>query len=86
MKHSDPSKVSGEAKKRGAKSLGTLGSGNHFIEIESVNKVFDSVAAKDLRNRRRRAGLRFDAHRKQGSRSPGLQRLSQDNRCRRSQF
>jgi tRNA-splicing ligase RtcB len=46
MKHSDPSKVSGEAKKRGAKSLGTLGSGNHFIEIESVNKVVDPVAAK----------------------------------------
>lgn len=46
MKHSDSSKVSSEAKKRGAKSLGTLGSGNHFIEIESVNKVFDSVAAE----------------------------------------
>ncbi|MHB2035461.1 MAG: RtcB family protein [Nitrososphaerales archaeon] len=46
MKHSDAAKVSAEAKKRGAKSLGTLGSGNHFIEIESVNKVFDPVAAK----------------------------------------
>ncbi|MGI0090198.1 MAG: RtcB family protein, partial [Nitrososphaerales archaeon] len=46
MKHSDPSKVSGEAKKRGAKSLGTLGSGNHFLEVEIVNKVVDSEAAK----------------------------------------
>jgi tRNA-splicing ligase RtcB len=46
MKHSDSSKVSGEAKKRGAKSLGTLGSGNHFLEIETVNKVHDGEAAK----------------------------------------
>jgi len=46
MKHSDPSKVSGEAKKRGAKSLGTLGSGNHFLEIERINKVLDPIAAK----------------------------------------
>jgi tRNA-splicing ligase RtcB (3'-phosphate/5'-hydroxy nucleic acid ligase) len=46
MKHSDPSKVSGEAKKRGAKSLGTLGSGNHFLEVELVNKVFDEAAAE----------------------------------------
>lgn len=46
MKHSDPSKVSGEAKKRGSKSLGTLGSGNHFLEIETVNQVHDSEAAK----------------------------------------
>ena len=46
MKHCDPGKVSGEAKKRGAKSLGTLGSGNHFLEIETVNQVSDPEAAK----------------------------------------
>ncbi len=46
MKHSDPSKVSGEAKKRGSKSLGTLGSGNHFLEIETINQVHDAEAAK----------------------------------------
>ncbi len=46
MKHSDPSKVSNEAKKRGAVSLGTLGSGNHFLEIETVNNIFDDEAAK----------------------------------------
>lgn len=46
MKHSDSSKVSGEAKKRGAKSLGTLGSGNHFIEVESVNQIADPDVAK----------------------------------------
>ena len=46
MKHSDASKVSAEAKKRGAKSLGTLGSGNHFLEIETVNQIHDEEAAK----------------------------------------
>lgn len=48
MKHADPSKVSGEAKKRGSKSLGTLGSGNHFLEIETVNQISDQKAAKTL--------------------------------------
>ncbi len=46
MKHADPSKVSGEAKKRGAKSLGTLGSGNHFLEVETVNQIPDPDTAK----------------------------------------
>ncbi len=46
MKHSDPTKVSGEAKKRGSKALGTLGSGNHFLEVETVNQVLDPIAAK----------------------------------------
>ncbi|MGI0080461.1 MAG: RtcB family protein, partial [Nitrososphaerales archaeon] len=48
MKHSDPSKVSAEAKKRGAKSLGTLGSGNHFLEVETVNKICDEEVARAL--------------------------------------
>jgi tRNA-splicing ligase RtcB len=46
MKHSDPSKVSPDAKKRGAKSLGTLGSGNHFLEVEKVDKICDPESAK----------------------------------------
>jgi tRNA-splicing ligase RtcB (3'-phosphate/5'-hydroxy nucleic acid ligase) len=46
MKHSDPSKVSAEAKSRGAKSLGTLGSGNHFLEVELVNRIIDQNAAR----------------------------------------
>ncbi|MCL4518540.1 MAG: RtcB family protein [Thaumarchaeota archaeon] len=46
MRHADPSKVSNEAKKRGSKSLGTLGSGNHFLEVETVNRVLDEQAAK----------------------------------------
>jgi tRNA-splicing ligase RtcB len=42
---SDPSKVSKRAKDRGRPQLGTLGSGNHFIEIDVVEAVIDSHAA-----------------------------------------
>lgn len=41
----DPSNVSKRAKERGAPQLGTLGSGNHFIEIDCVDEVFDTAAA-----------------------------------------
>lgn len=46
MAGAEPSKVSNFAKKRGAPQLGTLGSGNHFIEIQEVEKIFDSEVAK----------------------------------------
>jgi tRNA-splicing ligase RtcB len=36
----DPSKVSSRAKDRGHNQLGTLGSGNHFLEIQVVEQVF----------------------------------------------
>ena len=42
----DPSKVSDLAKKRGKKQIGTLGSGNHFIEVQVVDKVFNPDVAK----------------------------------------
>ena len=41
MKGADPSKVSDLAKKRGCPQLGTLGAGNHFLEIQKVTDVFD---------------------------------------------
>jgi tRNA-splicing ligase RtcB len=37
----DPSAVSPDAKRRGADQLGTIGSGNHFVEIDVVEKVFE---------------------------------------------
>ncbi|MFB6070442.1 MAG: RtcB family protein [Halanaeroarchaeum sp.] len=41
----DPSKVSDEAKNRGRKQIGSLGSGNHFLEVQRVTDVFrDDVA------------------------------------------
>ena len=44
----DPSKVSARAKERGHDQLGTLGSGNHFLEIQTVDEVFDDSLAKHL--------------------------------------
>ncbi len=41
----DPDKVSARAKQRGHKQLGTIGSGNHFIELQRVMKVIDAEAA-----------------------------------------
>jgi tRNA-splicing ligase RtcB len=41
----DPSKVSKRARERGRPQLGSLGAGNHFIEIDLVEQVFDSLAA-----------------------------------------
>lgn len=44
----DASLVSGRAKARGADQLGTMGAGNHFVEVEVVEKVFDKKEAKRL--------------------------------------
>lgn len=46
MAGADPSAVSDRAKKRGHDQLGTLGSGNHFLEIQRVETIFDADAAK----------------------------------------
>lgn len=40
MEGADPEKVSQQALKRGKNQLGTLGSGNHFLEIDLVEKIF----------------------------------------------
>lgn len=41
----DPAVVSKEAKKRGKDQVGTLGSGNHFLEIQKVEDIFDADTA-----------------------------------------
>lgn len=41
----DASQVSKEAKDRGRDQLGTLGAGNHFIEVDQVTETFDEEAA-----------------------------------------
>lgn len=46
--NADPNKVSDKARKRGAPQLGSLGSGNHFLEIQKVAKVHDEEAAKRM--------------------------------------
>ena len=42
----DPSKVSDKAKQRGKNQVGSLGSGNHFLEVQRVTDVFDEPVAK----------------------------------------
>jgi len=44
----DPSYVSASAKQRGFPQIGTLGSGNHFLEVQVVDKIFDEKAAKKM--------------------------------------
>jgi tRNA-splicing ligase RtcB len=41
----DPAKVSEKAKRRGHDQLGTIGSGNHFVEVQVVDEVFAPDAA-----------------------------------------
>lgn len=41
-----PEVVSAKAMKRGRPQLGTLGAGNHFLEIQVVDEVFDETAAR----------------------------------------
>jgi tRNA-splicing ligase RtcB len=41
----DPDAVSARAKQRGKPQLGTLGSGNHFVEVQRVDEVFDEKTA-----------------------------------------
>ncbi|MGA8303130.1 MAG: RtcB family protein [Thermoplasmata archaeon] len=43
-----PGAVSDGARKRGMKQLGTLGAGNHFLEVQAVDEVFDATFAPVL--------------------------------------
>ena len=44
----DPNKVSKRAKDRGRPQIGTLGAGNHFIEVDRVDQIFDRQAAQAM--------------------------------------
>ena len=48
IKNADPNKVSDKAKKRGAPQLGSLGSGNHFLEVQKVTEIHDEEAANRM--------------------------------------
>jgi tRNA-splicing ligase RtcB len=45
MGGADPARVSTKAKQRGGPQLGTLGAGNHFLEVEVVEEIYDPAAA-----------------------------------------
>jgi tRNA-splicing ligase RtcB (3'-phosphate/5'-hydroxy nucleic acid ligase) len=42
----DPGAVSDRARERGGNQLGTMGSGNHFVEVQRVDEIFDAAAAQ----------------------------------------
>jgi len=48
IKNADPNKVSDKARKRGAPQLGSLGSGNHFLEVQKVAEVHDEETANRM--------------------------------------
>jgi tRNA-splicing ligase RtcB len=48
LEGADPSAVSARARERGRDQLGTLGSGNHFVEVERVEELHDRDAAGAL--------------------------------------
>ncbi len=48
MEGAKPEVVSRKARERGRPQLGTLGSGNHFLEVQYVDKIFDEKAAKAM--------------------------------------
>jgi len=46
LEGADPEAVSPRAYERGANQLGTLGSGNHFLEVQVIDQVYDQAAAE----------------------------------------
>ena len=46
LEGADPEAVSERAYQRGRDQLGTLGSGNHFLEVQVIDQIFDSKAAE----------------------------------------
>jgi len=46
MSGADPSQVSEKAKKRQQNEMGTLGSGNHYLEVQAVTAIYDSKIAR----------------------------------------
>ena len=48
MSRADPAKVSSRAKERGMPQLGTLGSGNHFLEVAIVDNIYEPDIANNM--------------------------------------
>jgi len=46
MKHAKPAAVSAHAKRRQRDEMGTLGSGNHYLEVQEIREVYDEAIAR----------------------------------------
>ena len=69
-----PGVVSRQARERGRNQLGTLGSGNHFLEVDRVVEIYDDDAAEAF-GLRARPGRGADPLRLARAGPPGLHRL-----------
>jgi len=69
LEGADPSVLSDMAIQRGAPQFGTVGAGNHFVEIEDVHEVFNESVAKSFGLEKGRAAVLFHC----GSRGFGHQ-------------
>ena len=69
LRHADPEAVSERAHQRGEDQLGTLGSGNHFIELDRVAEVYDAEAAEPFGLREGAVAIQIHS----GSRGLGYQ-------------
>jgi len=65
----DPDRVSQRALERGREQLGTLGSGNHFLEIEVVEEIYDEATAAAFGLRKEQVAVMIHS----GSRGLGYQ-------------
>ncbi|MEA3407539.1 MAG: RtcB family protein [Chloroflexota bacterium] len=65
----DPSKVSARAKERGLSQVGSLGAGNHFVELDVVQAIYDPEAADAFGLRERQVVVQIHC----GSRGFGYQ-------------
>ncbi|MFT7616075.1 MAG: tRNA-splicing ligase RtcB [Candidatus Woesearchaeota archaeon] len=49
LSEADPSLITPTGKKRGKNQVGSLGSGNHFLELQYVDEIYDEAVAKEFR-------------------------------------
>ena len=52
LDEAEPDNVSHRAMERGGDQCGTLGSGNHFLEVQVVDEVLDEAAARTMGSKR----------------------------------
>jgi len=48
LEGADPGAVSKRARERGREQIGTLGAGNHFLEVDRIDQIYDDKAAQAM--------------------------------------
>ena len=76
MDMADPETISKEAIKRGRPQLGTLGAGNHFLEIQVVDEIYEPEIAQAFGITEPGQITDHDPHRQPWVRPPGVRGLA----------